>query len=109
MSGASGKVPAAIHLTPEASDGGPIARVRDGDIIRLDAEKGSLDILVDAAEFEAREAAVDDMSQSHILMGRELFGSLRDAVGDSETGAGVFGSPSLTVPEASDVEKVVVG
>ena len=109
MSGASGKVPAAIHLTPEAVDGGPIAKVRDGDMIRLDAESGKLDILVDAAEFDARDVATDDMSQSHILMGRELFGSFRTTVGDSETGAGVFGAPSLTVVEESDVEKVVVG
>ena len=105
----SGKVPAAIHLTPEAVDGGPIAKVRDGDMIRLDAESGKLDILVDAAEFDARDVATDDMSQSHVLMGRELFGSFRTTVGDSETGAGVFGVPSLTVVEESDVEKVVVG
>ena len=63
----------------------------------------------DAAEFDARDVATDDMSQSHILMGRELFGSFRTTVGDSETGAGVFGAPSLTVVEESDVEKVVVG
>ncbi|MGB1160830.1 MAG: phosphogluconate dehydratase [Alphaproteobacteria bacterium] len=109
MSGASGKVPSAIHLTPEASDGGPIAKIRDGDVIRLDAENGGLEVLVPAEEFDAREAAVDDISQSHILMGRELFAAFRATVGDSETGAGVFGEPSLTVPVASDTEKVVVG
>ena len=109
MSGASGKVPAAIHLTPEASDGGPIARVQDGDIVRLDAEAGTLEVLVEAAEFAGRPTAVDDMSQSHILMGRELFGAFRGAVGDSETGAGVFGDPGLTLPVPADTEKVVVG
>ncbi|MBP0651029.1 dihydroxy-acid dehydratase, partial [Mycobacterium tuberculosis] len=54
MSGASGKVPSAIHVTPEAAAGGAIARVRDGDIIRLDTAAGTLDVLVDAAEFAAR-------------------------------------------------------
>ena len=62
MSGASGKVPAAIHVTPEAVDGGAIARIRDGDIIRLDAPRGRLQVLVDAAEFAAREPATADLS-----------------------------------------------
>ena len=57
MSGASGKVPAAIHVSPEALAGGPLAKVRDGDIIRLDAVAGTLEALVDAAEWAAREAA----------------------------------------------------
>ena len=109
MSGASGKVPAAIHLTPEAIDGGPIARVRDGDLVRLDAEAGTLEVLVDAADFDNRPAALDDLSQSHILMGRELFGSFRNAVGDYEAGAGVFGAPGLTVPVPAETEKAVVG
>jgi len=77
--------------------------------MRLDAENGALEVLVSAAEFDARAAAVDDVSQSHILMGRELFSAFRATVGDSETGAGVFGEPSLTVPVASETEKVVVG
>ena len=55
MSGASGKVPAAIHVTPEAAYGGPLARMRDGDMIRLDAEKGTLEVLVDAPTLAARE------------------------------------------------------
>ena len=54
LSGASGKVPAAIHVTPEAANGGAIAKIRDGDIIRLDAPAGRLDVLVDAAEWAAR-------------------------------------------------------
>ncbi|MGL1493902.1 phosphogluconate dehydratase, partial [Vibrio parahaemolyticus] len=54
VSGASGKVPAAIHLTPEAKGGGPIAKLRDGDVVRLDAEAGILEALVDAAEWDAR-------------------------------------------------------
>jgi hypothetical protein len=54
MSGASGKVPAAIHVTPEAKDGGPIAKIRDGDMIRLDAVNGTLEVLVPAEEFTGR-------------------------------------------------------
>ncbi len=73
MSGASGKVPAAIHITPEASDGGPIAKIKDGDMIRLDAVAGTLEVLVDAAEFAARTAIVIDLSDNEFGMGRELF------------------------------------
>ena len=93
---------------PEAGDGGPIARVQDGDIVRLDAEAGTLEVLVEAAN-SPRARRPWMMSQSHILMGRELFGAFRGAVGDSETGAGVFGDPGLTVPVPADAEKVVVG
>ncbi len=90
MSGASGKVPAAIHLGPEASDGGPIARLRDGDVMRLDAEAGSLEALVDAAEFAARTPAEADLTASHEGFGRELFAAFRHAVGSAETGATVL-------------------
>ena len=62
MSGASGKVLAAIHVTPEAADGGAIAKLREGDLIRIDAEAGSMDVLVDAAEWQARAAALPDLS-----------------------------------------------
>ena len=55
MSGASGKVPAAIHLTPEAVDGGPIAKIRDGDMIRLDADKGTLEVLADLSHARGGE------------------------------------------------------
>ncbi|SMF29584.1 6-phosphogluconate dehydratase [Tistlia consotensis] len=89
MSGASGKVPAAIHLTPEAADGGPIARLRDGDRVRLDAQAGTLEVLVDATEFAAREPARPDLSANHEGIGRELFGAFRAAVGPAETGAAV--------------------
>ena len=57
MSGASGKVPAAIHVSPEAAAGGPLARLRDGDLVRLDADAGTLLALVDSAEWDAREVA----------------------------------------------------
>ncbi|MBY3124614.1 phosphogluconate dehydratase [Rhizobium laguerreae] len=90
MSGASGKVPAAIHVTPEAVDGGPIARIREGDIIRLDAVKGTLELLVDAADMAEREPVVVDLSDNEFGMGRELFAPFRRAVGPSDQGASVL-------------------
>ncbi|ACS54704.1 phosphogluconate dehydratase [Rhizobium leguminosarum] len=90
MSGASGKVPAAIHVTPEAVDGGPIARIREGDIIRLDAIKGTLELLVDAADLAERDPVVVDLSDNEFGMGRELFAPFRRAVGASDQGASVL-------------------
>jgi phosphogluconate dehydratase len=90
MSGASGKVPAAIHLTPEAVDGGPIARIRDGDIVRLDAEAGRLDILVDAAEFGLRQPVQADLSKNNSGTGRELFAAFRAIAGRADQGASIF-------------------
>jgi len=90
MSGASGKVPAAIHVTPEAADGGAIARIRDGDIIRVDALSGRLDVLVDATEFAARAPVEADLSASHVGVGRELFAGFRHLVGTADKGATVF-------------------
>jgi phosphogluconate dehydratase len=90
MSGASGKVPAAIHVTPEAKDGGPIARIRSGDMIRLDAVSGTLEVLVDPAEFAARPAAVADLSANEFGLGRELFAPFRHLVGAADEGASVF-------------------
>lgn len=90
MSGASGKVPAAIHVYPEALDGGPLARVRHGDMILLDAEAGSLTVDVDEAEFAAREPAGADLKASHHGYGRELFGWLRRSASTPEEGASFF-------------------
>ncbi|WP_283195386.1 phosphogluconate dehydratase [Rhizobium sp. AN80A] len=90
MSGASGKVPAAIHVTPEAVDGGPIARIMDGDIIRLDAIAGTLEVLVDAATLADRKPADADLSDNEFGMGRELFAPFRRAVGASDKGASVL-------------------
>jgi phosphogluconate dehydratase len=87
MSGASGKVPAAIHLSPEALDGGMIARIQDGDIIHLDAEKNLLEIEVPMAELMARPLMTTDVSHYHHGNGRELFGLMRGAVGTAESGA----------------------
>ncbi|MDH4392349.1 MAG: phosphogluconate dehydratase [Aquabacterium sp.] len=90
MSGASGKVPAAIHVSPEALAGGPLARLRDGDVVRLDANAGTLAALVDAAEWAARPLATLDADQAddnaHGL-GRELFGGMRRTVRSAEEGA----------------------
>lgn len=87
MSGASGKVPAAIHLSPEALDAGPISKLRDGDMIELDAERGIL--TVDSDDFLAREPAVISY-QTTTGMGRELFAGFRALVGSAEDGASVF-------------------
>jgi phosphogluconate dehydratase len=90
MSGASGKVPAAIHVSPEALAEGPLARVRDGDVIRLDAAKGTLDALVDPAHWAARAPAQIDAAQASANghdLGRELFAGMRRNVGSAEQGA----------------------
>lgn len=90
MSGASGKVPAAIHVTPEALDGGMIGKLRDGDPMRLDADKGTLEALVDAEAFAARESAAPDLSGNQFGMGRELFAGFRQLAGRADQGAAVF-------------------
>ena len=93
MSGASGKVPAAIHVTPEALCGGPIARLRDGDRVRLDTIAGTLEVLVDEVEWNARAPATADLAAHHSGLGRELFARFRDVVGPADGGASIFGGP----------------
>jgi phosphogluconate dehydratase len=90
LSGASGKVPSAIHVTPEAASGGAIAKIRDGDIIRLDAAAGRLDVKVGAEEWEGRALETFDLSASHVGMGRELFSAFRREVGPADKGAAIF-------------------
>ena len=90
MSGASGKVPAAIHVTPEAANGGPIGKIRDGDVIRLDAPAGRLEVLVDEAEWAGRENEDYDLSASHTGIGRDLFSAFRAGVGRADEGASIF-------------------
>jgi phosphogluconate dehydratase len=90
MSGASGKVPAAIHVTPEALDGGMIGKIRDGDMIRVDAVNGTLDVLVSAAELSARDGGTPDLSSNEHGMGRELFAAFRALAGRADAGAAVF-------------------
>jgi phosphogluconate dehydratase len=87
MSGASGKVPAAIHVSPEAARGGPLARLRDGDIIRLDADAGTLTVL--APDFDSRTPITVDLSANRFGVGRDLFEMFRQQVGPSDHGAAV--------------------
>jgi phosphogluconate dehydratase len=96
MSGASGKVPAAIHCTPEAADGGPLARIQDGDLIRIDTRAGSFDVL--GVDLDEREAAPAPHS-GDIGTGRELFRLFRNAVSSADTGATIFASLDVDVED----------
>ena len=87
MSGASGKVPAAIHVAPEAAKGGPLARLRDGDLVRLDAAAGRLEVL--APDFDSRPPVSADLSGNAFGIGRELFETFRRHVGSADSGASV--------------------
>ncbi len=91
MSGASGKIPSAIHVSPEAARGGPLARVEDGDIIRLDTEKGVLDLHVDADVFARRAPAVFKPNRPELGLGREMFSLFRQFASTSDAGASPFG------------------
>lgn len=90
MSGASGKVPAAIHVSPEAKEGGALARVKEGDVIRLDALAGTLELKLSAAELDARPLTKGEFSQNEFGVGRELFAHMRQMVSAPEEGATVF-------------------
>ncbi|MBP6748143.1 MAG: phosphogluconate dehydratase [Xanthomonadaceae bacterium] len=87
MSGASGKVLAAIHVTPEAACGGAIAKLRDGDMILIDAEAGAMHADVDPAEWASRAPRPLDLRDNRVGVGRELFGLMRTQVGSAEEGA----------------------
>ncbi|MFM8747116.1 MAG: phosphogluconate dehydratase [Aestuariivirga sp.] len=87
MSGASGKVPAAIHVTPEAAEGGPIAKIRDGDMIRLDAGQGTLNVL---ADLSTRAPVKADLAANHSGTGRELFEAFRKIASGADRGASIF-------------------
>jgi phosphogluconate dehydratase len=100
MSGASGKVPAAIHLTPEALDGGPIARVQDGDFITLDCERGLLQLEVEAHELARRPLHEPRPQAAWLPHGRQLFGLFRDGVSGAEQGATPLFPPPPTSPGA---------
>jgi phosphogluconate dehydratase len=95
MSGASGKVPAAIHVTPEVLAGGPLGLVRNGDMIRMDAEQGILEALVPADEWAQRQPLALDLSANQVGMGRELFAMFRHTVSAAEEGATSFGLPPV--------------
>jgi phosphogluconate dehydratase len=89
MSGASGTVPAAIHLTPEVASGGPLGKVRDGDLIRLDSLKGTLEALVPQESWGPRPIATADLSANGQGMGRELFRAFRLHAAPAEEGGGI--------------------
>jgi phosphogluconate dehydratase len=90
MSGASGKVLAAIQVTPEADNGGAIGLIRDGDIVSIDSEQGTLTVVADG--LEARERVAPDLSASHSGVGRDLFATFRKNVSGAESGGTIFGS-----------------
>ncbi|WP_298216612.1 phosphogluconate dehydratase [Acidocella sp.] len=92
LSGASGKVLSALHVTPEALAGGPLARLQDGDVVRVDAVAGTLDTLVPQAEWEARPLAWADLDKHHHGVGRELFAPFRRLVNRADHGATIFAS-----------------
>ena len=94
MSGASGKVPAAIHVSPEALGGGPLAKLQDGDMVRLSAEEGSLEALIDTDEWAARDCAA--APPPPIGTGRELFAFMRHGADEAEKG----GSAMLAAMDA---------
>lgn len=97
MSGASGKVPAAIHVTPEAALGGPLSRIQDGDVITVDADGGLLGLHVDHEVFARRPITGRALQGSEWAgTGRELFAAFRATVGTADTGASVF--PGVTAP-----------
>ena len=91
MSGASGKVPAAIHLTPEAWLGGNIAKIQNGDVLRLNGITGELNVLVDAQTLMKRPVSPPDLHAHHHTVGRRLFASMRQTCSSAETGAMSFG------------------
>jgi phosphogluconate dehydratase len=88
MSGASGKVPAAIHLYPEAKEGGFISKIEDGDWLRLDCHNGRLELLVEDEVLQARPAAQQAQTTTY-GMGRELFSNMRQQVSSAELGASI--------------------
>jgi phosphogluconate dehydratase len=98
MSGASGAVPAAIHVTPECLAGGMLDRVRDGDVILLDSHEGILEATVSREVLHARATSIPDLSRNEHGMGRELFASFRRSAGDAEAGAIALGA---TAPGAA--------
>jgi phosphogluconate dehydratase len=90
LSGASGDVLSAIHVTPEAADGGALGKICDGDMIRIDAKTGELNVLTETTEWLARPQTTLDLTSSHHGVGRELFSSFRGTVSTADQGATIF-------------------
>jgi phosphogluconate dehydratase len=101
MSGASGAIPAAIHVSPEAAANGPLARLHDGDVVTLDCDSGRLDVAVDAATFDARPAMTRRTGPTYGT-GRELFAAFRASVGPADQGASVFGGHDYAYDEQKE-------
>jgi len=93
MSGASGKVASAIHMTPEAIEGGIIAKIHSGDMMRLDVENSIVELLVDDNQLNKREIIKPELDNNQFAMGRELFSSLRRNTSGAEEGASIFSLP----------------
>jgi phosphogluconate dehydratase len=105
MSGASGKVPAAIHVTPEAAERGPLAKLQNGDMIRVDAAAGTLEALVDEGEWAWRTAAEPDLSHYGQGLGRELFAAFRAAVSRADAGAAAISFlPEARAPSRAEAD-----
>jgi phosphogluconate dehydratase len=110
MSGASGKVPAAIHVSPECLAGGPLGKVRTGDRIRLDANAGTLEAQVTPEEWAQRVPSTADLTRNQFGMGRELFQSARAVALTAEEGAGTFGTTIERAPSnAPQTESIPAG
>jgi len=105
MSGASGRIPAAIHLTPEAAAGGPCARLRTGDPVRLDADSGRLEVLAPEDEFTAREP-VTPTTEPPLGLGRDLFAGLRSTVSGAEQGACTWLPDTTHAPATTRIEEM---
>jgi phosphogluconate dehydratase len=105
MSGASGKVPAAIHVTPECVSGGPLAKLRDGDLVRLDAEAGTLEALVPESVWATRTPAGADLGRYAHGVGRELFAAFRERASGAEQGATIFDDIATGLPAPLPVEQ----
>jgi phosphogluconate dehydratase len=90
MSGASGKVPSAIHVVPEAANGGVLSKIVTGDTIRLDIENGSMTLLIDNFELQKRQSVAPDRSSNRHGFGRELFSAVRQCISNAEEGASIF-------------------
>lgn len=105
MSGASGHVPAAIHVTPEAEAGGPLSKLRDGDVVRVDAIAGTLAV-IEPSDWAQRENAVTDLSSHHGGVGRELFAVLRGYAGPADAGARVFANEAASDEASKQTESV---
>jgi len=100
MSGASGVVPAAIHVTPECLNGGPLAKIRDGDIVRLDSFAGTLSVRLPEEVLSQRPVPLPALGQNNFGMGRDLFRMFRANAAAAEEGGGVCVTPTASNPPA---------